>query len=90
MQASKLNLLLPRIRHPETKSIYIFSPHRRFLISQRSLIVYRSGKLPTRYEEPKLVDWFNKYLDNKIFEGAEIALKLIADEVFIPENKSLT
>jgi len=90
MHASKFNLLLPQIRHPQDGSLYIFSPHYRFYISPRSLIVFRSGKLPTRYEEPKLVDWFNKYLDNKTFEGAEIALKLIADEVFIPETKSLT
>lgn len=90
MQASKLNLLLPQVRHPKTGGTYKFSPHRRFFISQRSLIIYRPGKIPTRYEDPELVDWFNKYLDNKTLDVAEIAFPLIEDEVFIPENKSLT
>jgi glycosyltransferase involved in cell wall biosynthesis len=88
MQVSKLNLLLPRIRHPQNGSLYIFSPHYRFFISPRSLIIYKAGKLPTRYEDPGLVDWFNKYLDNKLLDGAEIHLQLIEDEVFIPETKS--
>lgn len=94
MPPSKLNLLLPQISHPISSEVYVFSPYKRFSISDRTLIIYMAGELPERISDMNTVKWFNNYLNNSEIgfkeQDQEIILKLIKDEVFILENKLLT
>jgi glycosyltransferase involved in cell wall biosynthesis len=86
MPPSKLNLLLPQVEGPSLEKIFIFSPHLRFYLSKKKLIIYRTATLPQAIMDKEIIEWFNQYLDQaeKMDFKRETIKRLISDGILVP------